>query len=732
MTQQPAPDRTSTPPLLPEHVLQMFEQTPACMVVLSGPEHVVQWANAAYRRLVGERPLEGRTIAEALPEVRDQGFIEILDRCYRTGEAFKAETAPVGLVRPDGAFETRYFDFVYQPIRRPDGAVGGILAEGLEVTERVLAERALQASEAQFADIFSQVSVGIAQVELDGRFRLVNGRYRQILGRSSEEILSLTMQEVTHPDDLPENMRLYQRLVETGEPFEIEKRYVRPDGSAVWVQNHVSLVRDEAGAPRYVTAVVVDISGQREAERALQRSEAMSKAMLATALDSIVTISADSRVVEWNPAAERTFGYARDEALGRDMAELIIPPEAREAHRRGMAAFLATGHGPLVARRVEVEALTRAGGRLPVELAINPIQLEGEILFTAFIRDISVRLSTEAALRESEERLRATYEHAFVGIAEVDHEGRVLRANEQFSAIAGFPRHELLSMTIWDLTHPEDARAERETFARHMAGQLPSYRLEKRYVQKSGAVIWVELAASVVHDANGRPSYGVRVVRDISDRKRWEDRQALLINELNHRVKNTLATVQSIAAQTRRSVADPDDAYAAFVERLVALSGAHDALTRQEWRGADLKSIVAGAIEPFDGGSPDRFIVSGPPVWLTPQAAVALALAFHELATNAAKYGALTDPEGRVRVAWTVGEGPDGPELGLTWTEEGGPPVRPPQRKGFGSRLLEHGLSAELRGSVDVDYRPGGVVCTIRAALDPPAGGSGAPWPELP
>jgi PAS domain S-box-containing protein len=595
MTQQQDPASDTAYPLLAGHLLEVFEQAPASVVVTRGPRHVFEYANAAYRQLLNGQALTGRPFADVLPEAAVRWFIERLDHCYASGETYKARAVPVDLRRPDGAMETHYFDFIYHPIRGRGGQVEGIIGQGLEVTERVLAEQALR------------------------------------------------------------------------------------------------------------------------------RSEAMSKAMLGAALDSIITISADSRITEWNPAAERTFGYTRDEALGRDMAELIIPPEAREAHRRGMASFLASGHGRLVGRRVEVEALKRDGGRTPVELAINPIRLDGEVFFTAYLRDISARLKTEAALREGEERLRATYEHAFVGIAEVDRDGRILRANEQFSVITGFERTELVGKTIWDLTHADDIEAERANFGRHMAGNLDAYRLEKRYVQKSGAILWVELSASVVHDESGRPSYGVRVVRDISERKRWEDRQRLLINELNHRVKNTLATVQSIAAQTRRSVADPRDAYAAFVERLVALSGAHDALTQESWRGADLGAIVAGAVRPFGGEEAERFKIGGPRVWLTPQAAVALALAIHELATNAAKYGALTDPRGCVQIAWTLAEGENGPELALSWIEKGGPPVAPPRRKGFGSRLLERGLATELQGSVNLAFHPEGVVCSIRAPLEPNA-----------
>jgi two-component sensor histidine kinase/integral membrane sensor domain MASE1 len=211
--------------------------------------------------------------------------------------------------------------------------------------------------------------------------------------------------------------------------------------------------------------------------------------------------------------------------------------------------------------------------------------------------------------------------------------------------------------------------------------------------------------------------------REIAERRRAEEHQRLLINELNHRVKNTLATVQSIAAQTRRSASDPKESYEAFTERLMALSRAHDVLTAQRWEGAELRAIVDGAIQPFDAGR-ERFRVSGPSAWLEPQAALALAMALHELGTNAAKYGALSAPAGQVTLAWTVERnGDDGLDLELSWREAKGPKVTPPTRKGFGSRLLERGLAAELGGTVAVDYRPAGLVCTMTAKL-PATGGA--------
>jgi two-component sensor histidine kinase len=192
-----------------------------------------------------------------------------------------------------------------------------------------------------------------------------------------------------------------------------------------------------------------------------------------------------------------------------------------------------------------------------------------------------------------------------------------------------------------------------------------------------------------------------------------QEHQRLLINELNHRVKNTLATVQSIAMQTFRGDNAAAGSRATFEARLMALSKAQDVLTRENWEGADLEEIVREAIEPHCGNDRARFEVKGPEVTLPPRMALSLAMAMHELCTNAAKYGGFSTAGGRVSVEWLpVVEGADR-RLHLTWRETGGPAVALPQRRGFGTRLIEQGLARELNGEVRINYDPGGVICTL-------------------
>ena len=190
-----------------------------------------------------------------------------------------------------------------------------------------------------------------------------------------------------------------------------------------------------------------------------------------------------------------------------------------------------------------------------------------------------------------------------------------------------------------------------------------------------------------------------------------EARLTLLIDELNHRVKNTLATVQSIVSQALRRAAAGADVREAIESRLIALAQSHDLLTQENWESVSLHDVASQAVLPFDNADGDarRFTIRGDAVRCRPKQALALGMAFHELATNAAKYGALSNGTGHVEIAWTV----EGGRLRLCWQELGGPPVQPPSRAGFGSRLIERGMARELDGTVSIDYPPHGVTCAV-------------------
>jgi two-component sensor histidine kinase len=239
------------------------------------------------------------------------------------------------------------------------------------------------------------------------------------------------------------------------------------------------------------------------------------------------------------------------------------------------------------------------------------------------------------------------------------------------------------------------------------------YDVEYRVKQLDGSWRWLSAWGLVEFEGQGvtrKPIAIAGASRDLSERKQIEELQRLLANELNHRVKNTLATVQSIVNQTLRSATDVESARTAVNARIVSLAGAHDLLTERSWVGADVADLVARAVAPFVTG---QIVVDGPSLDVSPSQALALSLALHELATNAAKYGALSRPEGRVELRWKVQDD----RLDLSWHESGGPPVAPPSRRGFGSRLIETALSGDLDGQTRLEFAPEGLRCWITAAL---------------
>ena len=243
-----------------------------------------------------------------------------------------------------------------------------------------------------------------------------------------------------------------------------------------------------------------------------------------------------------------------------------------------------------------------------------------------------------------------------------------------------------------------------------------SFNLEYRVVHSDGQIRNVQ-GTGMFAQADGASARGTGLVRDVTDQKKLEETQQLLMGELSHRVKNMLAIVQSIAYQTERTSGSMAEFVANFGDRVKALGRAHTLLTDANWQGATLDAVVHEAVAAFRRNGADSGIsASGPRVVLSANAIVSLTMALHELSTNAVKYGALSVPSGTVTLTWQREDLAGVSGLRLCWIEKGGPAVSTPSRKGFGSRLLQRGLAHEF-GKVVQDYRPEGLVCTIDLPL---------------
>ena len=238
-------------------------------------------------------------------------------------------------------------------------------------------------------------------------------------------------------------------------------------------------------------------------------------------------------------------------------------------------------------------------------------------------------------------------------------------------------------------------------------------------IHRDGAQRWVRDKAFLLPAEPGEAPRVAGLARDVTEAKRAEQQRELLIGELNHRVKNTLALVQALAAHTRHAAVSPTDFEQAFTSRLHALGHAHDLLTQTHWKGTSLHQVIETALAPFSvyGPAQARVEVNGPQVWLNSNTAVTLTLAFHELATNAAKYGALSTNKGHVKIFWAAQPAADPTEVLLQWRESGGPTVEAPSRKGFGTMLIEKVLAYEAEGEAKLEFLPEGVVFVFRLPL---------------
>jgi PAS domain S-box-containing protein len=294
----------------------------------------------------------------------------------------------------------------------------------------------------------------------------------------------------------------------------------------------------------------------------------------------------------------------------------------------------------------------------------------------------------------------------------------IIFANDAFLSLTGYKRDEVLAKDFNSLMATGIDR-EKMTEIEASFANSPETDPEIHYRRKDGSEFWASVLVSPVCDEKGEIVQHFVSFVDLTKHKHDQAHCKMLIDELNHRVKNTLSTVQSIVIQALRTPASPEVVRESVETRLLALSRSHDLLSSEHWEGAGLHDLVDNALEPFRvvEGRAERFVVTGENVLLPPKTTLALAIALHELATNAVKYGAFSNEAGTILIGWKVERGPEGKRLNLRWEEHDGPPVVPPTRKGFGSWVIERGLAHELEGDVELSYSADGVVCAINVPL---------------
>jgi PAS domain S-box-containing protein len=537
----------------------------------------------------------------------------------------------------------------------------------------------------------------LAECDPRGRALRLNPAWERILGHRREALLSRPLTDVVHPDDADAMTDAYARLAQGAPVVDHEVRFRRADGSwrtVSWSWTCSALNGRGFGIGR-------DVTEQRAAEIALRQSE--ERLRIAQEAGGVGTF-------EWFPDTGEVFvseQYCR--LWGIDPRPMVTTDELlRYLHPDD---YPLTGPAKIASPDTALHYAEYRAMR-PDTGEIRWLARRGEMLRTAdgsaprmvgVLYDVTER-------RLAEQRLTRVLESVTDGFYGIDSQWRFTLFNRAAEQFFGMRREDVLGRSIWEL-FPEALGSELENNFRRTMGERIAVTFDAPSHARPDRIVEMRIAPK--EDGGLAAAFS-----DVTDRKDAERHRELLLHELDHRVKNMLAIVQAMARQSFRE-GSISDARRAFEERLTALAEAHAILTRRSWEAVDLGDLLASALAPFGNADEQRVTADGVALRLPARTAIAFALAVHELATNAAKYGALSNETGRIAVEWRIDEIDGNSRIRFSWRERGGPPVAPPMTRGFGSRMIERGLAAELRGSVRLDFAPDGLVCEIDAPLQP-------------
>lgn len=567
-------------------------------------------------------------------------------------------------------------------------------------------EQDADANSNQFHRIaFELAPVAIAFVGLDARFIKVNESLCTLTGYAADELIGMAVADLTHSDDRDRDARLVQAYFSQGGDavYENEKRYVRKDGGVCWVSITARIVKDANGMPIHSIAVIRDISDRKTAVAALQDSEAFNRSIVESSPDCLKVMDTKGRI----------------EYINTNGCELLEIDDLRKLQGREWSEFWpAQSHDQIVdavnsarsgaSSHFEAFCPTLKGTPKWWDVAVNPaLDLQGRcIRIVASSRDITQRKQHEQALRESEERFRAAVGIVSSIIWTNDAEGKMRGLQSSWGNFTGQSEADYQDYGWANAVHPEDSLPTIAAWEVAVANKS-LFEFEHRVRRRDGEWRLCSIRAVPILSDDGTIREWVGVHTDITEQKEAEAKIRLLMAEIAHRSKNLLGVVQVVARQTGYH-GDP----AAFLERLTdriqGLAASHDLLVKDNWSRVEISDLVQGQLAHFKELICTRIIVHGPAVHLDPAAAQAISMALHELATNAAKYGALSNDTGRVRLIWDVTQAAV-PDFTIQWTEEGGPMVEPPSRLGFGNVVMVRMAEAAVNGSVVLDYHAQGL-----------------------
>ncbi len=586
--------------------------------------------------------------------------------------------------------------------RNADGKPVQVIGIDIDITGRKQAEAALHESEEQLRLSNEAAGIGTITIDAEAGCASYSPELAAMLGYKGAG--TARMEAVfsrIHREDIARVRARYEGALrgENDGRFKLDLRFVCPGGEVRWVTwaGRVHFRERPSGLiPFRIDGACADITERKQAEEATARLAAI----VTSSSDAIIGKTLDGTVTTWNEAAERLFGYSSEEMIGQPIRRLI-PPE-RQSEEDDILTRVGAGG---ILENYETVRQHKSGRLFEVSVTVSPIRdAAGKVTGASKIaHDITSRKRAQEAVCESEERFRGIFEHAGTGIAITDLQGRIQSCNPAYAAILGYAQEELRGFGFPDLVHPEDREANLIEIRRLLAQEIPSFEILNRYLAKDGNPVWVHKHVSLLRDDAGKPTHILALVTDMTERKRHEDHISLLMREVNHRSKNMLTLVQAVARQT--VAANPNDFIERFGERMRALAASQDLLVKNAWKGVDLDDLVRSQLAHFADLIGGRIELRGPPLFVSASAAQTIGMALHELATNAGKYGALSNDHGGVDLAWSIERNEGGEETFiLCWRERGGPPVTEPSTRGFGSTVICNIAESSLDAQVELDF----------------------------
>ena len=611
----------------------------------------------------------------------------------------------------DGQY--RWFLARGKPVFGDDGRVESWIGIALDIHERKQAEQ-------RFRTLTELAPAIVWFGNPDGSLSYLNDRWFEYTAQARERALPDGWADVVHPDDLPNLLRVWEDARSGGVLYDTEARLRRRDGAYRWFLIRAEPLRDEAGEVVGWLGSDNDIQDRKEAEEALRRAQDQLRLAVEATSIGIFDYDLVTGDLGWDARVRALFGLPPGAPVTYATFLAGLHPDDRQRVDDAVKAALdpeGTGRYDVAYRTIGAED----GIERWVAAIGQVVVVEGRaVRFVGTVRDITESRRAEQELRETEERYRLAARATNDAIWDWNLASDHILWNEAVQTLFGFAADEVGPSGSWwkSHIHPDDRERVKAGIYAIIDGTGEHWTEEYRFQRADGTYADIYDRGYVIRDARGRAVRMIGAMLDITQRKRAEEHQRLLAGELQPRVKNSLALVQAIAGQTLRGAGDVDAMREAFAARLISLGRAHDILTQASWTAAPIADLVEGALGVHRQAGPSRIRVSGPNVLLAARPALSLALALHELATNAAKYGALSNDRGVVDLRWHVVHEGEAPRFCLTWTEQGGPPVpSPPTRKGFGSRLIERSFAAEVDGEVKLTFAPTGLICRLEAPL---------------